>query len=541
MSRALSLGAVLLSTALTLTIAPSAFAAPSKDWPGPAPTPKAGTEPLACVPIRDEDPAASNSVTFTKLPIAKAKKLPRKVHLRDNTSSYNRYFEVTVKNGNIYTRHRNKNEKWRLAPMPGCTQGRIVGISMDAEEIVAVDKNGWLYTIFGVQKDTDKWYWKTAWGSLMRAEDGFQMANITPGQWSLSIINIDDDQTYTDRDGNVHHISRAGCTQVLEMSTDGRHIFSHDPWLPNDYSYEWGTPVQSRFIAESVSASASVALITNKYGDLYTRAWDYDYSGGDPAQFRYTFTPDRRVRTAANWFEQRINPLAKKMRIPVADWRKQPKIPGDMTNRLSVESTAPGMHNRLLKVEGRRNGVTGYWKKMLNAKTWTFVPTGEPLRGKLLHNSRRDRTMDTLAPASPLHYRGTIESLGTKAQLHIRSFAYQSPHQPARLAVGGKTYPVVLHTVYGRLGTLVSQELVAHDYGVTADPRRYAVALELPQRVWKDRRHNSSLNLFINSYLRGERIHPMYMTVTSTQIQLINPLAPGIALSPDVTTLERYR
>ncbi len=540
MSRALSLSAVLLSAALTLSIAPSAVAAPGADWPGPAPRPKAGTEPLVCVPIRDEDPTASNSVTFKQLPLARAKNLPRKIHLRDNTSSYNRYFEVTVKNGNIYTRHRNSNERWRLAPMPGCTQGRIVGVSMDAEEIVAIDKNGWVYTIFGVQKDTEEWYWKTAWGSLMRAEDGFQMANITPGQWALSIINVDDDKTYTDNDGNVHHISLAGCTQIVEMSKDGRHIFSHDPWLPNDYSYEWGTPVQSRFIAESVSASASVALITNKYGDLYTRAWDYDYSGGDPAQFNYTFTPEKRRYTAQNWFDQRLNPMAKKMRIPVKDWWKQPKIPGEITNRLSVESTAPGMKNRLLKVEGRHRGVTGYWKKMLHAQKWTFVPTGEPLRGKILQNAPQDRTMDTLAPASPLHYRGTIDSFGTTAQLTVRNFAYQSPHQPVQLQVGGKTYPVVLHTVYGRLGTLFSQELVAHKYGVTADPRRYAVALEIPQRIWQQRHHNKTLQSFISAYLRGNRIHEMYMTVTSSEMQLINPILSGTALSPDITTLERY-
>lgn len=507
------------------------------DWPGQPPRPARKGAPLSCVPVHDNEPAATNAQDFDELPLARVAGLPTRVDMRDNTSSYNRKWEITLKDGQLYTRPRHSTQAWRLAPMPSCLRGQLIGVSMDAEEIVALDRNGWVYTMFEAQENTAEWYWKTAWGSLLRAEDGFQMANTHPSQWSLSIINIDDDKYYTDKDGVTHHISLAGCTQLLELSPDGHHLFSHDPWLPNDYSYEWGTPVQSRFIAQSVSASGSVALITNKYGDLYTRMWDYDYSGGDPAQFRYTFTKDTSRHEAANWFDQRLNPTSPKIRVPVPDWTQQPKIPGEITDRLSVESVAVGSSQRLLKVEGRKNGVTGYWKKMLNDRHWTFVPTGLPLRGTLLENSPRDRTMDTLAPASPLNYRGKLPA---DASLTVPHFAYQSPHQPVTLTVGGKSYPITMHTVYGRLGTMASQELFAHSYGVTQQPRRYAIAFELPSAVWKAQRSNPALAAFVKGYLRGERIHTMYMTVTSDAMTLLNPLVPGISLTPQVAELARY-
>ncbi|WQD13725.1 MAG: hypothetical protein U1U88_002069 [Lawsonella clevelandensis] len=219
--------------------------------------------------------------------------------------------------------------------------------------------------MFEAQEDTDEWYWKTAWGSLLRTEDEFPNGQHTLRPMVLSIINVNDDKYYTDKDGVTHHISLAGCTQILELSPDGRHLFSHDPWLPNDYSYEWGTPVQSR--------SSPDLFCLRLRRPHHQQVWRSLYPHVGLRLFR------RRPRTVPLHLHQRhlpprgrglvrpaTNPSTPKIRIPVPDWTQQPKIPGEITDRLSVESVAVGSAHRLLKVEGRKNGVTGYWKKMLN-------------------------------------------------------------------------------------------------------------------------------------------------------------------------------
>ena len=87
---------------------------------------------------------------------------------------------------------------------------------------------------------------------------------------------------------------------------------------------------------------------------------------------------------------------------------------------------------------------------------------------------------------------------------------------------------------------MASQELFAHSYGVTQQPRRYAIAFELPSAVWTAQHSNPALAAFVKSYLRGERTHTMYMTVTSDTMTLLNPLVPGISLTPQVAELDRY-
>ncbi|WQD13723.1 MAG: hypothetical protein U1U88_002067 [Lawsonella clevelandensis] len=75
---------------------------------------------------------------------------------------------------------------------------------------------------------------------------------------------------------------------------------------------------------------------------------------------------------------------------------------------------------------------------------------------------------------------------------------------------------------------------------MTQQPRRYAIAFELPSAVWTAQHSNPALAAFVKSYLRGERTHTMYMTVTSDTMTLLNPLVPGISLTPQVAELDRY-
>ncbi|MEU9130130.1 hypothetical protein AB0D08_18825 [Kitasatospora sp. NPDC048540] len=113
--------------------------------------------------------------------------------------------------------------------------------------------------------------------------------------------------------------------------------------------------------------------------------------------------PRRRLphptRTSAAW----RNPA---IQLPSPDWVHQPKIPGQITDRISVHKTGPGSDARELRVEGASQGATGYWSKALTAPSWTFVPTGLPLTGAPLENPGDDRSRDTLAPVSPYDFSG---------------------------------------------------------------------------------------------------------------------------------------
>ncbi|WP_262508797.1 hypothetical protein, partial [Ursidibacter maritimus] len=133
-----------------------------------------------------------------------------------------------------------------------------------------------------------------------------------------------------------------------------------------------------------------MALITNDHGDMFTRLWDYDIAGTDPAQFRYTWQDQSNLPSPSTWLQGKVDPRYAAIKLPPAGWKHQPKIPGEITDRLTVVSTAPGSQNRELRIEGRREGHTGYWSKMIDAKAWKFVPTGQNLKGKPLDNPQRD-------------------------------------------------------------------------------------------------------------------------------------------------------
>lgn len=459
--------------------------------------------------------AKENSAPFSKLPVAAHQEtLPREIYMRDETGSYNRDYEIALRDGILYVKHRGVSEKWREAPMPDALKGYLTAISVDADEIIALDDENWIYTCIGLFDDTSEWKWMSAWGELFRVAPGYQLPNASRGQWVLSNIDRDYDETYTDADGRKHQVGGSGCTTIFYRSVeDPTRIIYLDPWLPNDESRESGTPYHSRFKVQALSASASELFVTNKYGDMFTRLFDYDLSGGDQMYFKYS------------WFSQEDSPLpddhtkldrhrvaSKRIRLPSPYWQKVPKIPGEITDRISVESTAPGSENRLLKVEGRKDGRTGYWKKTLTESTWTFVPTDEPLKGQLLENSMEDTSEKDLAPLSGIHYSGRIK--GYPAELTIRNFAYNDSIQTGELRVGFTKVPCTIYTEYGNLGTVTTMGITAHEAGLTDDPRYYMAALVVSDADLAKLKKDPFGKSFVSHFMLGNHLRPLSLKAT---------------------------
>ncbi|HHY07340.1 MAG TPA: hypothetical protein GX530_02155 [Corynebacteriales bacterium] len=519
--------------------------------PPVAPSRPASDGPNKAVPVRiKDDTDVSYAVPFAELPVVTNPKilaeLPQRVDLRDNTSSFNRKWEMTLLDGIVYMRHRETEEDWRQAPMPDGFHDTLIGISLDADRLIGVDEDGWLYTMKKTLGEPEDFRWIRAWGGPGRIFDGFQIANTTPRQWCLSVINSEQDQTYTDADGRVHPVSFAGCTQVLFLVNKGQTIVSCDPWLTRDYSYEIGTPYNCRFQAAALSAGASTSFIINKYGDMYTRLYDYDIAGGDPAQFRYTWVskPDRKVSTS--WREHRVNFRTAPIKLPPPDWQQHPKIPGFITDRISIHSTAPGTENRELRVEGKRDGTTGYWHKMLNDTKWQFVPTGMPLVGTPIENDPTDRSMDTLAAPSPYSYEGVLRG-SENVRIMVPHFAYADTTHPVQLTFfdnaqdaassgphnvwgNGRVYNTVMHTAYGRLASPLSQRLFSRAFGIDDEPRYYSAALVISDEMLSQKDTDPALEKFLQESIDKDPVIPFYIKVTDTELKLIVPPLPFAAI-----------
>ncbi|WP_185967172.1 MULTISPECIES: hypothetical protein [unclassified Corynebacterium] len=481
---------------------------------------------------------------YEQLPLANNPALPARIDLRDNTQGFNDQLEVALRNGELFVRYRDQ-QQWRQLPTPECLRGKIVSISLNDDALVALDADGWIYTLSNLQSSPQRWGWIRAWGGPVWLGKGLQSPTTKPGRWSFSLIGTHTDRVYDTPDGKQQPVSLAKVTQLVALSDDGSRIYSLDPWLARDYSYEVGTPLNSRFQAEAISASGSMMFITNKYGDMYTRLSDFDINGSDPAQFRYGWGQDNRP-AAQDALQHRLDEQSAPIGLPADDWHHQPKIPGKITNRISIHSTAPGSNNRELRVEGMdAQGHTGFWHKDLRAQQWEFTQTNMPLVGAQLENSPQDRSLETLVAASPFNYQG---ELAPGVNMKVTEFAYASPQRDVAVTIQGKTYRFTLHTVDGRLGTALSMRMLPmeSEFGsrpsglVEAIPRDYMAALEVPEETRQQAAQDPALATFLNGYLKGEQFHQIYLRVTPSRMQVWNSPVKDMAVPvlSDVANLD---
>ena len=104
--------------------------------------------------------------------------------------------------------------------------------------------------------------------------------------------------------------------------------------------------------------------------------------------------------------------------------------------------------------------------------------------------------------------------------------------------MGEKKYPVKLHSIDGRLKTTLSM-LSHRERGLTSTPRYYDAAIEVPDSYLKD----PDFSPFMKGYLKGEKVHELYLEVTKDSFKVINDSHPEIALRTgrNVSTLNRTK
>ena len=243
-------------------------------------------------------------------------------------------------------------------------------------------------------KDASQFNWTSRWGTPVWTGPGYTLPRVKA--WSWSVISPLEDENWTDPAGNRTAIGAGKVSHIWGIRRGGRRLTFWDPWLPLDQSYEMCGPHRGRFKSVNLSASGSFVFVIGRRGDLFTRLYDFDISGHDPIFFQYSYEDQRGKGDGAP------------IQLPAARWTEQPKIPGTITSQISIHKVGTDAIHRILRVEGRRHGRTGYWERDVAAPKrdgWAFHATGLPLTGKPLNNPRRDTSARGLGRSENRRYR----------------------------------------------------------------------------------------------------------------------------------------
>ena len=209
--------------------------------------------------------------------------------------------------------------------------------------MVALDTANRVYTMDGALKGPAAFNWTNRWGTPFWTGPGYSL----PGgvrAWSWSVVSPLEDQTWTDPAGNQTAIGAGKVRHIWGLRAGGQRLTFWDPWLALDESYEMCGPHRGRFRAVNLSASGSFVFLVGRRGDLFTRLYDFDISGHDPVFFKYAYEDQSGAGEGAP------------IQLPAEPWAEQPKIPGRITDAISIHKEGPGTVHRILRVEGRSGG-----------------------------------------------------------------------------------------------------------------------------------------------------------------------------------------
>jgi hypothetical protein len=409
--------------------------------------------------------------------------LPRAIYLRSTRATYNRRYWFIVHGGHIYFKSNAEvtgiRQPWAPLSTPGCFDGKVAGISVDDDELLAVDSNRQIFTMDGALGDPSFFNWTVRWGPSFWTGAGRTLPH---GQtWSWSVSSPREDGTFTDPAGNEHTVGDAKVSHVWLLSHHGQWLTYMDPWLPRDESYEMCGPRRGRFRAVDMSASGSTQFVINRFGDMFTRLYDFDISGPDSFFLNYSYYDQRGVANPA-------------IQLPPERWTRQPKIPGRIRSAISIEKQGLGSIHRILRVEGRRHGTTGYWQRDIAApaaKGWRFVKTGAKLTGRPLANPARDTSGRGLGPSENGHY--AMHGPGLTGRIPDFN-VYCSPARLHMRLDDGSKVALTLHTTDDIRQTPRAR-------GLDSSPRRISGTIEAGRKVLRS--HDPDVQAFAASYLDG--------------------------------------
>lgn len=450
--------------------------------------------------------------------------LPKSVDLRDNHHGFNGHAEFALANGSLYTRPRSSGDDWRKVPTPSCLDGQIVSVSVDSNMAVVLDSDGWIYSLDNLLSGPLLWNWTRSFGGPIWLWPGMKVPTEAQadGKWAISHRMSD---SFVDAKGYEHPLT-AGLVQLVGLTSGGSRIVFQDPWLPGDHSYEIGGPLAGRFISEAISSSGSVTFVIGRFGDMYTRKYDLDLAGANHIPSRYTWQEQGDKPSAPNQFEERVNEAYAAISLPAEEWQHQPKIPGEVTSRISISQTGPAVENRELRVEGRRDGHTGYWHKDLAGDSWGFTVTDLPLVMPLLTEADPlvDQSAVELAPSSGFDFEGSLGG-GWSARMEDFDWA-QTVHPMILRSPAGDSYDVLMYTTDGL-------RLKPRAPGLDRHPRLLEGAIDVTSALAVS--GDGGLSDFVRTHLQRRPIFEVWVQATTEKLVI----TPAQFLAGPMGTLRR--
>lgn len=407
--------------------------------------------------------------------------LPRDVHLRGGQQSFDGGHYYAVHAGRIYVKANREvtgiDEPWRQLRIPRCLDGQVSEISADGTVLIALDDGRGMYTLDYANGALGTGGWTRRWGPHFWLDLGGWVFDDVR-DWATTHLTAPDDEYFVD--GGGRRQTPAGILNVFQLRGDGLRITYTDPWLPMDESREVCGPERGTLVMAGLSGSGSTAMIVTAEGDIHTRLYEFDVSGGNAVFLDYS------------WQDQDAA-ASPKIQLPPPQWVRHPRVPGAITDRISLRKLAPGTEHRVMRVEGRdAGGNDGYWEKdlaQMSQGDWRFVVTGQPLQGRML-------------PLPPPH-RGLPEDFRYEGRIdgHAAELPDFNPYcSPAslRIEIDGSALELELHTTDG-----LRQERRAR--GLDHYPRYYRAAVMVPRALWSARSQQpAAVQAFIARHF-GER------------------------------------
>jgi hypothetical protein len=394
--------------------------------------------------------------------------LPRRVDFRTTTETFNRRYAFVLRDSHVYYRAQ-PSGAWARLPVPSCFDGDVQGISVDDDELIAIDGARHVFTMDAALRPPALFNWTERWGPPFWTGAGRRLPD---GRlWSWSVISPAEDKTWTDSAGNPQPVGDAKVSHIWLVRDNGRRLVYMDPWLPADDSYEMCGPQRGRFRAVAMSAAASTVFVMNGAGAMFTRLYDFDMSGADSFFDHYSYEDQRGKPSPA-------------FQLPSAAWVRQPRVPGRIRDVISIHKTGPGSDSRMLRVAG----VGGFWEKAITARAWHFVATGETL-GRRVRNGGHA----PLAPSVDRVYTGTA------GDMTLSVFNFNLACTPAQLIVrfaDGHGLALLLHSVD-------SIRQTPRAAGLDDQPRLMQGTIEAPAAVLDST--DPAIRAFVARYLAGQR------------------------------------
>lgn len=335
---------------------------------------------------------------------------PKEVYVKTLTQTFMKGWQFILSDGKIYAKKDGEDE-WKLFIKDGKPKdaNRITEIYGDGDCLFAFDGEGRLFKAYTEKTTVDKpftWVSNFGWPQKSQLYQNELVKNNRG--WAMGTRRRDV-LWYEDIFGNQHHYGTMGLETIYFLSDDGQRILFTDSGLPNDFSKSIEGPEHGKFIARTISNSASTLFLIGDDGTMYTRLIDFDTMGCDPMFFKYTYKNEPQKYSGAEYLSN-YAPWG----LPAEPWKKEPEIllegKARLTRFISIHQDGQGNFARELRVAGtNKDGVTGYYYRNIANEKWNFMPAKMKFADDdfLTGDSKRGNTTD-------FSYSGYLTQDGTK-------------------------------------------------------------------------------------------------------------------------------